>query len=238
MGLLDKILLLFGVKKPEAKVVCVGLDNSGKTTIINRLKPPKTKQKSEEIVPTVGFVSEKFQAGGLEFTVWDFSGQGRYRNMWEMYYKDAQAVIFVIDSADRLRMAVAKDELEGILSKSFTLKGKQHNTIIEDSSIQKNNAVFLFFANKMDLEDSCSEVEITQLLDLPKLLRGKTYNIVSSNAVDEDINKVRRSCFPTSHFLDWHHRRHRLASWPHERPRVQLEYPSIPSSFELISIFL
>ena len=122
MGFLDKILLLFGVKKPEAKVVCVGLDNSGKTTIINRLKPPKTKQKSDEIVPTVGFVSEKFQAGGLEFTVWDFSGQGRYRNMWEMYYKDAQAVIFVIDSADRLRMAVAKDELEGILSKSFFVK--------------------------------------------------------------------------------------------------------------------
>ncbi|CBY24136.1 unnamed protein product [Oikopleura dioica] len=175
MGFLDKILLLFGVKKPEAKVVCVGLDNSGKTTIINRLKPPKTKQKSEEIVPTVGFVSEKFQAGGLEFTVWDFSGQGRYRNMWEMYYKDAQAVIFVIDSADRLRMAVAKDELEGIL---------------KDSSIQKNNAVFLFFANKMDLADSCSEVEITQLLDLPKLLRGKTYNIVTSNAIEEDINKT------------------------------------------------
>ena len=122
MGFLDKILLLFGVKKPEAKVVCVGLDNSGKTTIINRLKPPKTKQKSEEIVPTVGFVSEKFQAGGLEFTVWDFSGQGRYRNMWEMYYKDAQAVIFVIDSADRLRMAVAKDELEGILSKFYFLR--------------------------------------------------------------------------------------------------------------------
>ena len=42
----------------------------------------------------------------------------------------------------------------------------------------------------MDLADSCSEVEITQLLDLPKLLRGKTYNIVSSNAIEEDINKV------------------------------------------------
>ena len=48
--------------------------------------------------------------------MWDFSGQGRYRNMWEMYYKGAQAVIFVIDSADRLRMAVARDELEGILA--------------------------------------------------------------------------------------------------------------------------
>ena len=67
---------------------------------------------------------------------------------------------------------------------------KKTNVIIEDASIQKNNAVFLFFANKMDLADSCSEVEITQILDLPKLLRGKTYNIVSTNAIEEDINKV------------------------------------------------
>ena len=70
----------------------------------------------EKNAKKVGFTCEKFSSAGLEFTAWDFSGQGRYRNMWEMYYKDAQAVIFVIDSADRLRMAVARDELEGILT--------------------------------------------------------------------------------------------------------------------------
>ena len=61
--------------------------------------------------------------------------------------------------------------------------------------------MFLFFANKMDLADSCSEVEITQLLDLPKLLRGKTYNIVSSNAIEEDINKVLSKLLPNSHLF-------------------------------------
>ena len=71
--------------------------------------------------------------------------------MWEMYYADATAVIFVIDSADRLRMAVAKDELE---------------TILTHEDINKNNAVFLFFANKSDLPNSCSAVEVAQLLDL------------------------------------------------------------------------
>jgi len=72
--------------------------------------------------------------------------------MWEMYYADAAAVIFVIDSADRLRMAVAKDELE---------------TILQHDDVNKNNAVFLFFANKSDLPNSCTAVEVAQLLDLP-----------------------------------------------------------------------
>ena len=71
--------------------------------------------------------------------------------MWEMYYADATAVIFVIDSADRLRMAVAKDELE---------------TILQHDDINKNNAVFLFFANKSDLPNSCTAVEVAQLLEL------------------------------------------------------------------------
>lgn len=172
MGFFDRILKIFGVKKDGAKIVCVGLDNSGKTTLLNKMKKPKEQQ--NDIVPTVGFVCEKFETGGLEFTAWDFSGQGRYRSMWEMYYADASAVIFVIDSADRLRMAVAKDELE---------------TILQHESINKNNAIFLFFANKSDLPDSCTAVEVAQLLDLPTLLRGKSYNIVASQATAEDIKQ-------------------------------------------------
>lgn len=53
---------------------------------------------------------------GCAFTVFDMSGAGRYRNLWERYYRDAQAVIFVVDTSDKLRMAVAKDELEMMLS--------------------------------------------------------------------------------------------------------------------------
>lgn len=40
----------------------------------------------------------------LKFTVFDMSGAGRYRTLWEQYYREAESVIFVIDSADRLRM--------------------------------------------------------------------------------------------------------------------------------------
>lgn len=40
----------------------------------------------------------------LTFTVFDMSGAGRYRTLWEQYYAEAEAIIFVIDSADKLRL--------------------------------------------------------------------------------------------------------------------------------------
>ena len=59
-------------------------------------------------MPTVGFTVEHFSKGKLQFEVFDMSGQGRYRNLWEKYYAEVEAVIFVIDSTDKLRMAMAK----------------------------------------------------------------------------------------------------------------------------------
>uniref|UniRef100_A0AAZ3RLZ9 ADP-ribosylation factor-like protein 6 n=1 Tax=Oncorhynchus tshawytscha TaxID=74940 RepID=A0AAZ3RLZ9_ONCTS len=62
---------------------------------------------TQDIVPTIGFSIEKFKTSSLSFTVFDMSGQGRYRNLWEHYYKEGQAIIFVVDSGDKLRMVVA-----------------------------------------------------------------------------------------------------------------------------------
>ena len=44
------------------------------------------------------------------------SGQGRYRNLWEHYYDDTQAIIWVIDSGDKFRTVVIKDELNALLN--------------------------------------------------------------------------------------------------------------------------
>ncbi|XP_012508255.1 PREDICTED: ADP-ribosylation factor-like protein 6 [Propithecus coquereli] len=60
MGLLDKLSGLLGLKKKEVHVLCLGLDNSGKTTIINKLKPSNAQ--SQDIVPTIGFSIEKFKS--------------------------------------------------------------------------------------------------------------------------------------------------------------------------------
>ena len=164
MGFLDKLSQIFGRKK-EASILCLGLDNSGKTTIINRLKPEKSQ--TTDIVPTVGFTIEKLILPGLIFTVFDMSGQGRYRNLWEHYYRDAQAIIFVIDSSDKLRIVVAKEELDELLN---------------HGDIKTKPIPVLFFANKMDMRDSLSPVQVSNLLKLDGL-REKPWHICASNAI-------------------------------------------------------
>nr|CAG32568.1 hypothetical protein RCJMB04_29k9 [Gallus gallus] len=67
MGLFDKLAGWLGLKKKEVHVLCLGLDNSGKTTIINKLKPSNAQ--TQDIVPTIGFSIEKFKTSSLSFTV-------------------------------------------------------------------------------------------------------------------------------------------------------------------------
>lgn len=165
MGLMDFFAKLFGGGSKQAQVLCVGLDNSGKSTIINQLKPKDTQ--AEDIVPTVGFTVEKFKSPAVNFTVFDMSGQGKYRNLWEHYYKDAQAIIFVIDSSDKLRMVVAKEELD---------------LLISHAEIKTKRVPVLFFANKMDLRESMSSVKVSQMLELEKV-KDKPWHICASNAV-------------------------------------------------------
>lgn len=77
-----------------------------------------------EIVPTVGFTVEKFSKSKLSFTAFDMSGQGayhcahfvgKYRDLWEHYFLDSDSIVFVIDSSDKIRISVAREELETLL---------------------------------------------------------------------------------------------------------------------------
>ena len=165
MGFFSKLAEWLGMKKKEANVVVVGLDNSGKTTIINRLKPEETK--THDIVPTIGFTVEKFQNKTLSFTAFDMSGQGRYRNLWEHYYRECHGIIFVIDSSDKLRMTVAKDEL---------------NMLLGHDDIMHKRIPILFMANKMDLRDALSGVKTSAMLELENI-RDKPWHICATNGL-------------------------------------------------------
>ncbi|KAG7503556.1 ADP-ribosylation factor 6 isoform X3 [Solea senegalensis] len=165
MGLLDKLSGWLGLKKKEVNVLCLGLDNSGKTTIINQLKPANAQ--AQDIVPTIGFNIEKFKCSSMSFTVFDMSGQSRYRNLWEHYYKEGHAIIFVIDSGDKLRMVVAKEELD---------------TLLNHQDIRSRKMPVLLFANKMDLRDAMSSVKVSQMLCLENI-KDKPWHICASNAI-------------------------------------------------------
>lgn len=117
--------------------------------------------------------------------------QSRYRSLWEHYYCGVQAIIYVLDSTDRIRMCVAKNELEEMLT---------HEDI-------KTSAVpFLFFANKADVPGALSPVECMQLLELDRMT-DMPWHITSSNAlsgegIDEGIKWLAEhlaSAPPASH---------------------------------------
>ena len=175
MGFFNKLAQWLGMKKKNANVIVIGLDNSGKSTIVNKLKPEESKR--HDIVPTIGFNVEKFVTKALSFTAFDMSGQGRYRNLWEHYYRECHGIIFVLDSGDKLRMSVAKDEL---------------NMLLSHVDIVNKRIPILFFANKMDLRDALSSVKCSSMLELERI-RDKPWHICASNAhtgegLEEGVN--------------------------------------------------
>lgn len=157
---------LFG-SKVESKCLVVGLDNSGKSTIVNSLKPEK--MKDDDIQATVGLSTQKFKYLGTQFTMFDMSGARQYRNLWETFYDEAQGIIFVVDSADRVRVCVAKDELEELM---------------DHKSIKGRPLPVLIFANKRDLSNALSTQELTTAMGLNKLLMDRPWKMVASNALN------------------------------------------------------
>lgn len=164
MGLFKKLTNALGLSKHEVRIVVVGLDNGGKTTLINHIKPKKAS--TNEVTPTVGFQVEEFSKRNLNFTIFDMSGQARYRELWTHYYKEVQAIIFVLDSTDRVRMCVAKEELDELLA---------------HQDIAHTNIPLLVFANKMDLPGASTAVDCMGMLELERITH-KSWQIVASNA--------------------------------------------------------
>lgn len=135
--------MLFPAK--EYKIVVVGLDNAGKTTTLYKLHLGEVVSTQ----PTLGSNVEEVVYKNIRFEVWDLGGQDRLRNSWSTYYTGTHAVIAVIDSTDRARISIMKDEL-------FRLLPHEH----------LQSAVILVFANKQDLKDAMTPAEITDALSL------------------------------------------------------------------------
>jgi ADP-ribosylation factor-like protein 6 len=173
MGFFTDILRALGFLKRPARVIVVGLDNAGKSMLINQLKPRRAA--SYEVTPTVGFSMDRFERGGFTFSVWDMSGAGAYRSLWETYYKEADAIIFVVDSSDRLRLCVARDELRNVL---------------EHPDVVSRKPPMLFFANKMDLPGAVEPKDMAEDLGLHAAVKDRPWQISASNALTgEGIDK-------------------------------------------------
>merc|ERR1712212_416588 len=148
--------------KKQMRILMVGLDAAGKTTILYKLKLGEI----VTTIPTIGFNVETVEYKNISFTVWDVGGQDKIRPLWRHYFQNTQGLIFVVDSNDRERVQEAKEELARMLN--------------ED---ELRDAVLLVFANKQDLPNAMSPTEITEKLGL-SALRQRTWYIQATCATN------------------------------------------------------
>ncbi|KAL7630841.1 UNVERIFIED_CONTAM: hypothetical protein RMT77_018871 [Armadillidium vulgare] len=130
------------------RILMVGLDGAGKTTILNNLKLGKI----DVTTPIVGFNVDNASYKNTSLTSFDVGGHERIRRLYRLYFENIQGIIFVIDANDPSRFEEAKDELKDMLENPKTL-----------------SCPLLVYANKQDLPEAVSPEVITEYFDLMSL---------------------------------------------------------------------
>ncbi|EGF79243.1 hypothetical protein BATDEDRAFT_17007 [Batrachochytrium dendrobatidis JAM81] len=153
---------LWGSK--DVRILILGLDGAGKTTILYRLQIGEV----VTTIPTIGFNVETVTYKNIKFQVWDLGGQTSIRPYWRCYYANTDAIIYVIDSADRDRISTSKEELMAMLEEE-----------------ELKDAALLVFANKQDMEGAMSVTEVSEFLGLTAL-KTRTWTIFKCSAKTGD----------------------------------------------------
>ena len=147
MGLM-KILRKIKLKEHQVRILTLGLDNSGKTTIIKSF----LSQDPTSTSPTLGFTINTLKYKSNTINFWDIGGQTTIRSYWRNYFEETDGVIWVVDSSDKLRLNDCKDELHNLL-KQEKLAG----------------ATLLVYCNKQDINGALSVEEIKNVLELENI---------------------------------------------------------------------
>mmetsp|Transcript_11074 Transcript_11074/g.18107 ORF Transcript_11074/g.18107 Transcript_11074/m.18107 type:complete len:179 (-) Transcript_11074:370-906(-) len=159
MGLLTLLRKLKSTSS-EFRILVLGLDNAGKTTILKKLSD----EDITHIMPTQGFNVKSVQHEGIKLNMWDIGGQKTIRPYWRNYYESTDALIYVIDSADRRRI----DET-----------GMELNALLEEDKLA--GTPLLIYANKQDLLTALPAKEIAESLNLHSI-RDRKWQIQACSA--------------------------------------------------------
>lgn len=146
--LISKVIDLFSRSKDNFKIVILGLQNAGKTTILYRLSLGQLVSTQ----PTIGSNVEEISHNNVKFQAWDLGGQETMRSVWDVYYINTDGIIFVIDSADLDNYEESKNEFHKLL-KNEDLK----------------SATILIYANKQDLDTAKPVNELINIYGLDKV---------------------------------------------------------------------
>jgi ADP-ribosylation factor-like protein 5B len=146
--LISKVIELFQRSKDNFKIVILGLQNAGKTTILYRLSLGQVVTTQ----PTIGSNVEEILHNNVKFQAWDLGGQESMRSVWDVYYINTDGIIFVIDSSDLDNYEESKIEFHKLMQ----------NEDLKSTTI-------LIFANKQDLDTAKPVDELIKIYGLDKI---------------------------------------------------------------------
>lgn len=148
--ILSKISCIFeSLRNDPARILLLGLDSVGKTTILYRMHL----NQGIHTIPTIGFNVETLEPiEGLRLHVWDIGGQDKLRGIWKFYIKNCEGLFYVVDSSDRERIDLARNELYSLL----------------DFEDMKKIPVIII-ANKQDIPTSMTLQEIERYMRLGEI---------------------------------------------------------------------
>ncbi|XP_046858397.1 ADP-ribosylation factor-related protein 1-like [Xenia sp. Carnegie-2017] len=160
--------------KDEYYILILGLDNAGKTTLLEHIKRKFNEDYKgvafEKITNTVGLNIGKIEVSGIKLLFWDLGGDNDLQSLWDKYYEECHGLIYVVDSVDQQRLHES---------------AKVFSSVLQNENLQ--NVPLLVYFNKQDSQNAISVEDIKDSFkDVTPYIGRRDCTVLPVSAIEGD----------------------------------------------------